>query len=328
MPSKPKSLIKIADFDKNSIDKVFKLTKELKEANSEVENKLAAKNHRTTDKYTVNNADNKLSNSPQFKNALIALLFFESSTRTRISFESACVREGYFPSVLIGGAGSSMDKGESIEDTILNVHAMEPRALVIRVGSQVDLIQLKQKLNIPIINAGWGASEHPTQALLDAYTIREKLGAIEGVKLLIVGDIKHSRVASSHMSLSKILGYKLAFCGPKELIPENKNGEFPVFEKLEEGLSWCDSIMALRNQFERHQQKLSVENYLKEFGLTQKKLLILKKSGLIMHPGPINRGIDLEEDILHDSRSVIMDQVTNGVYLRQAVIRFLLEEQQ
>ncbi|QDK36834.1 aspartate carbamoyltransferase catalytic subunit [Bdellovibrio sp. NC01] len=251
------------------------------------------------------------------------LLFFEASTRTRMSFETAAARLGIYPLLLDGKSGSSLEKGETFEDTVLNVAAMNPSFIVIRSGDELDFNDLSKKLSMPVINAGWGKKGHPTQALLDAYTIRKHLGTCEGQRLLIVGDVRHSRVAASHFELAKKLGYEVALCGPSEFLPEHPSQK--VFASLHEGLKWATAAMALRVQLERHEQKYSLETYRDLFGFTKKNLQHLSANSLIMHPGPINQGTELDSDVLHDPRCKVLDQVSNGVLVRQALLYSLLE---
>jgi aspartate carbamoyltransferase catalytic subunit len=258
----------------------------------------------------------------------IALLFFEASTRTRMSFETAAHRIGLGPLLLDGGAKTSLEKGESVEDSILNVAAMQPSLLVIRCGDHVDLQALSKTVNISILNAGWGVQGHPTQALLDVFTMQEALGDLNGKKILFVGDIRHSRVAASHFELAKIMNIEVAVCAPAEFVPENLVGKMKTFAQLEEALKWADVAMALRCQFERHQSGFkifSAEDYRQNFGLNPQRLQHLKKNGLIMHPGPINHGIEMESEVLKDSRSRVLEQVSNGVHVREAILRSILE---
>lgn len=253
-----------------------------------------------------------------------ALLFFEASTRTRMSFETACVRLGIHPLLLEGVAGTSLEKGETLEDTVLNVAAMKPEFLIIRCGEELDLEKMCRQVNMPVINAGWGKKGHPTQALLDAYTIRRHLGSLAGQKVLIVGDVKHSRVAASHFELAQKLDYELAICGPRHFLPEKSSVK--IFEDLQEGLRWATVAMALRVQLERHEEKFSLQSYRDQFGFTRDNLRALSNKALIMHPGPINQGTELDTETLADPRSVILDQVHNGVLLRQAILHQLTNE--
>lgn len=247
-----------------------------------------------------------------------ALLFFEASTRTRMSFETACARLGIYPLRLDGKSGSSLEKGETLEDTVLNVDAMGPSFLVIRCGDDLDLHSLAEKIQSPILNAGWGKKGHPSQALLDAYTIYKNKGSIENQKLLIVGDIRHSRVASSHFELAKKLGYEVAICGPQEFLVDSN--VVKTFSSLKEGLQWATVAMVLRVQLERHEGKYSLENYRNSYGFNEKNLMNLSSQALIMHPGPINQGVELDTEVLKDPRCCVLEQVSNGVLIRQGLI--------
>lgn len=255
-----------------------------------------------------------------------ALLFFESSTRTRISFESACWRMGLGPILLDINSGSSLSKGETPEDTILNVAAMDPKVVIIRCGSDLDLEKIDQEVKPPIINGGWGSKGHPSQALLDLYTLWKERN-LEGLKLLIVGDILHSRVASSHFEVFKTMGVQIAGCGPAIFKPKTPIPDFQWFDSLAEGLQWCDSVMALRLQLERHseQVQLETENFRKNYGINKNNLSLLKPTALIMHPGPVNRGIEITDDVFNDSRCRILDQVNGGLYVRMALLKRVLE---
>lgn len=253
-----------------------------------------------------------------------ALLFFEASTRTRMSFETASARLGMHPLLLDGKSGTSLEKGETIEDTVLNVAAMQPSVLVIRCGEELNLQEISKKVSMPILNAGWGKRGHPTQALLDAYTIRKHLGTCQGQRLLIVGDIRHSRVAASHFELAQKLGYEVALCGPKEFLPVPSSQK--VFSNLVEGLKWASVAMALRVQMERHASQYSLQDYREQFGFTKKNLENLSTQALIMHPGPINQGTEMDSEVLQDSRCQVLDQVANGVLIRQALLYNILTE--
>lgn len=269
----------------------------------------------------------EFSKSPASKNfaaQTAALLFFEPSTRTRFSFEAAAGRLGLHPLLLDGAAGTSLEKGESIEDTVLNIAAMEPSAVVIRCGDDVDLYSLQKKIKMPILNAGWGKKAHPTQALLDALTLKALGRDFKQERFLVIGDVKHSRVISSHFQLAKILGYQMALCGPKEFLPENYQGL--AFGNLDEALSWATSVMALRVQHERHGEKYSVASYREQFGLSLQKLKAWKADGLLLHPGPVNYGVELDQDVNQDPRCKILEQVKWGTYLRQALLANVLSQ--
>ncbi len=258
----------------------------------------------------------------------IGLLFFEASTRTRISFETAAHRIGLSP-LLLDGGGSSLEKGESVEDSILNVAAMNPHILVIRCGDSVNLEEMSRNIPCGILNAGWGVKGHPTQALLDVFTMQQTMGlesgVMEGKKILFVGDIRHSRVAASHFEISKTLKTQVAVCAPAEFQPESNPTK--TFLDLNEGLSWADVVIVLRCQFERHQSGFkifSTEEYRRNYGLSAARLKNLKAQGLIMHPGPINHGIEMESEVLADPRCRVLQQVSNGVFVREAILRSTL----
>ncbi len=259
---------------------------------------------------------------------IAALLFFEPSTRTRFSFETACVRAGVHPLILTGNAGTSLEKGETFADTIYNLEAMRPDLFVIRCNSTLDLNEITHQLNVPVINAGWGSASHPTQALLDTLTLFEKWNTLEKKKILFLGDVKHSRVVNSHLELAKILGYQIGVCAPDDFLPSQDSlKSFTYFKTLQHGLEWADAVMALRVQKERHDSyEFNLQNYRKSYALNSQNLLGLKADGWIMHPGPINYGVELEHEVLADRRSLVLAQVENGVFLREALIRNLLKE--
>lgn len=268
--------------------------------------------------------------APRSRGEVLALMFFEASTRTRLSFETAAIRAGIGSFYFDSGAKSSLEKGETLEDAILNVAAMRPDVLVIRAPADLPLKQIAEKINVPVINAGWGAYAHPTQALLDVMTLREhwkkRQSSEKDKKILIVGDLKFSRVASSHIQLAKILGYQVGQCGPRTLLTDHPDVQ--TFQSFAEGLQWADAAMALRVQFERHGSSVdfSKEIYREQFGFNHQSLQNLSGQGLIMHPGPINHGIELESDVLTDKRCVVLDQVTHGVFIREALLRTILGE--
>jgi aspartate carbamoyltransferase catalytic subunit len=263
---------------------------------------------------------------PRNQGETVALAFFEPSTRTRLSFESAAVRAGVGPLVFEGGTKTSLEKGETVEDSLLNIAAMMPRLVVVRCGDSVDLSQIASRLSVPIVNAGWGVKGHPTQALLDTYTLRNAWKGTENKKLLIVGDLKHSRVVASHLEIFDKLGIVLGQCGPKGFLLTDSRVK--TFDQLTEGLEWADAVMALRFQFERHDASLqfSKEDYRSQFGLNPVSVKHLKDEGLILHPGPINHGIEMETEVLMDPRSRVLAQVQNGVFIREAILRTILGE--
>ena len=262
---------------------------------------------------------------PALRDLTIANIFFENSTRTRLSFELAQKRLS--ADVLnFTSSSSSVSKGETLTDTVRNILAMKVDMVVMRHPLSGAASFLAEKIQVPVINAGDGTHEHPTQALLDAYTIREKLGKIEGKKVLIVGDILHSRVALSNILCLLKLGAQVRVCGPSSLIPRHIHSlGVEVSHSLEESLQWCDVANMLRIQHERQDLHYfpGIREYASRFGLTSRVLEKVHHPLLIMHPGPINRGVEVSAEVADGVHSVIMDQVENGVAIRMAVI-FLL----
>lgn len=261
---------------------------------------------------------------PKLDNKIITLLFFEPSTRTRMSFEMAALRLGAKVHLLNGKQGTSLEKDETQEDTVRNVAAMKPDLLVVRCNDDLNLKQMSAEVKVPILNAGWGTQGHPTQALLDILTIKEHGKSITSEKILFVGDVKHSRVVSSHVELAKILGYEIAFCGPKEMMPAGT--KVKCFEKLSEGLAWATTIYSLRMQLERHAQTFSKEEIIKNYQVNKEALTSWRPDGLILHPGPVNYGIELSVEIMKDSRNAILNQVEHGVLIRMALMYHYLKE--
>ena len=256
----------------------------------------------------------------------IALVFLEPSTRTRASFEVAAYKLGTQVLCPEFGGSSSMAKGESLVDTVKTIAAMDPDLMVVRYGEDQELDGYLKNSDIPVINAGSGISAHPTQALLDAFTVFESLESVRDQKVLIVGDIKHSRVARSNIKLLSLLGAQVGICGPDEYIPNDITGITRF--TLSEGIDWASVIMTLRIQLERHgsvpqQGKYSAQSYHLEFGITRERL---KKfgAGILLHPGPINQGVELAQDVLKDPRCRVLTQVKNGVYIRAAVLSQIL----
>ena len=253
----------------------------------------------------------------------IALIFLEPSTRTRGSFEAAAHKLGIKALCPEFGASSSRIKGESAEDTFLTILAMEPSLVVVRYGD-IELNKLLEESPVPVISGGCGTASHPTQALLDAYTMQENLGELSGKKVFIVGDVRHSRVAQSNMKLLKMLGVEVSIGGPEEWVPQ---GATQKYRSIEEGLEWADVVMALRIQWERHGDDQSgvwtKERYHKEFGIDKKRLALLG-DGIFMHPGPANHGVEATTEVLRGPRSRVIDQVRNGVYIRAALLGSML----
>lgn len=256
----------------------------------------------------------------------VVSLFYEASTRTRGSFEMASKRLGADFIHMNADATTSVSKGETLVDTAKNLEAMSPDFLVLRHSSSGAPQLLVKHLKIPVINAGDGFHEHPTQALLDALTIEEHFGKLKGLKVTIVGDIAHSRVARSNIHLLKKMGASVTVCGPPTLIPPHmdKLGVDVSFD-LQKAVSGADVVMMLRIQFERQNDKQIPSNneYFRFYGLHNNSVKGLKKDAIIMHPGPMNRGVEISPEVADGSRSVILHQVTNGVAVRMAVLSVL-----
>ncbi len=265
---------------------------------------------------------------PSLRDITIANVFFENSTRTRLSFELAEKRLSA-DTLNFSSAQSSVKKGETLLDTVNNILAMKVDMIVMRHASAGAPHFLSRHIKAAIVNAGDGTHEHPTQALLDAYSIREKLGKIEGVKVAIIGDISHSRVALSNIFALKKLGAEVMVCGPKTLIPKYMGSLGILMEHdVRKALAWCDVANVLRIQLERQQGKNipSLREYTLYFGINQAMLAELDKEIVIMHPGPINRGIELTSDVADSKHAIILQQVENGVAVRMAVLYLLAEK--
>lgn len=259
---------------------------------------------------------------PLLQNKTIVNLFFENSTRTRTSFELATRRLG--GGVLnFAASTSSVQKGETLIDTARNIEAMKAHCLVVRHASAGSPGVLAKSTSVPVVNAGDGFHEHPTQGLLDAYTIQEKLGSVSGKRVLILGDIAHSRVARSNIYVLKKLGASVTVCGPPTLLPPKPEilGVDHAY-RPEEILPQTDVVMALRIQLERQNrhQLPSISEYSKFWGLNKERAKLLKKSAIVLHPGPINRGVEIDPEVADGPTSVILDQVYNGVLVRMAVL--------
>lgn len=262
---------------------------------------------------------------PSLRDITIANLFFENSTRTRLSFELAEKRLSA-DVVNFSAASSSVKKGETLIDTVNNILAMKVDMVVMRHPNPGAGIFLSKHVNARIINAGDGAHEHPTQALLDAYSIRESLGDVAGKKVAIVGDILHSRVALSNIFALKKLGAEVKLCGPKTLIPKHVDTLGVTYEpSLKKTIEWCDAVNMLRVQNERMSMSYfpSTREYAQQYGLTLDHLKALDKQIVVMHPGPINRGVEITSEVADSPQAIILDQVQNGVAIRMAVIYLL-----
>jgi aspartate carbamoyltransferase catalytic subunit len=262
---------------------------------------------------------------PSLRDVTIANVFFENSTRTRLSFELAQKRLSA-DVINFSASNSSVKKGETLLDTVNNILAMKVDMIVMRHASPGAPHYLAKHIKANIVNAGDGTHEHPTQALLDAFSIREKLGNLSGKKIAIIGDILHSRVALSNIFALQKLGAKVMVCGPPTLLPKFI-GQLGVEVELDvqKALQWCDVANVLRIQLERQQIKYfpSLREYSLYYGITKKTLDNLKKQIIIMHPGPINRGVELSSDAADSEHSIILDQVENGVAVRMAVLYLL-----
>lgn len=262
---------------------------------------------------------------PSLRDITIANLFFENSTRTRISFELAEKRLSA-DVINFSASSSSTKKGETLIDTVNNVLAMKVDMIVMRHPNPGAHVLLANHVDAKIINAGDGTHEHPTQALLDAFSMQEKVGDLAGKHVLIAGDIKHSRVALSNIYCLQKLGAKVRVCGPPTLIPKYLDTlGVEVSYNMQESLAWCDIANVLRIQLERQDIKYipSLREYRTAFGIQKGMLEKLKKDIVIMHPGPMNRGVEIDSDVADSSHSIILQQVENGVAIRMAVLYLL-----
>lgn len=263
---------------------------------------------------------------PSLRDITIVNLFYENSTRTRLSFELAEKRLSA-DVINFSASGSSVSKGETLLDTVNNILSMKVDMVVMRHSASGAPHFLAKHIPAAIINAGDGINEHPTQALLDAFSIKEKLGSLEGIKIAIIGDIMHSRVAQSNIHLLKKMGAEVLVCGPPTLIPKYMYEAFGVKVEynLKKALDWCDVANVLRIQLERQSQVLfsSLREYSLAYGINKKVLAGLSKEITIMHPGPINRGVELDSDVADGKQSIILQQVENGVAVRMAVLYLL-----
>ncbi len=301
-----KHLIGIKDLTKEDIELIFKTADSFKQV--------------------INRPIKKV---PSLRDMTIANLFFENSTRTRLSFELAEKRLSA-DVVNFSAASSSVKKGETLIDTVNNILAMKVDMVVMRHPNPGAAKFLSERIHARVVNAGDGTHEHPTQALLDAYSIREKLGSdLKGRKVVIVGDIKHSRVALSNIFCLQKLGAEVMVCGPTTLIPKHI-GELgvKVEHNLRNALEWCDVANMLRIQLERQEIQFfpSLREYSMLYGLDKNLLDSLPKEILVMHPGPINRGVEISSDVADSKQSIILQQVENGVAVRMAVIYLLASQ--
>jgi aspartate carbamoyltransferase catalytic subunit len=263
---------------------------------------------------------------PSLRDITILNLFYENSTRTRISFELAEKRLSA-DTINFSASGSSVSKGETLLDTVNNILSMKVDMVVVRHSASGAPHFLAKHIPAAIINAGDGVNEHPTQALLDAFSILIKFGTVEGIRVAIIGDIMHSRVAQSNIYLLKKMGAEVLVCGPPTLIPKylEETFDIKVEYSLEKALEWCDVANVLRIQLERQNQVLfsSLREYNLAYGISKRLLDRLPKQITIMHPGPINRGVELDSDVADGHQSIILQQVENGVAVRMAVMYLL-----
>jgi len=269
-----------------------------------------------------NTLDRSVKKLPSLRGKVIANLFLEPSTRTRVAFEVAANRLSA-DVLTVSGSSSSITKGETLRDTAQNIEALKADMIVIRHSAPGSPLYLSQVVDIPIINAGDGAHEHPTQALLDCFTLRERIGDLAGKKVTILGDILFSRVARSNIWALRKLGANVTVAGPSTLVPENFSSMgAEVSHDLRSALTDADAVMLLRIQHERQSQMHfpSLGEYTSMFGLNKERSSWLKPDAVIMHPGPINRGVEIDSELADSEQSVILDQVTNGIAVRMAVL--------
>ncbi|MEK9500506.1 aspartate carbamoyltransferase catalytic subunit [Gemmatimonadota bacterium DH-20] len=270
-------------------------------------------------------SERRIKKVPVLRGKTIVNLFFEPSTRTRVSFEFAEKRLSA-DTVNISSSGSSVVKGETLVDTARNLEAMKIDMVVMRHGSSGAARFLAERIPSNVVNAGDGRHEHPTQALLDLLTIRDRLGRIEGVKVCIVGDVLHSRVARSNIFGLLALGAEVAVCGPRTLLPVGIEAMGArVFARIEEAIEWADVLNVLRLQLERMQGGFvpSLREYNRIYGVSKARLEAAPGDVLVLHPGPMNRGVEIDSDVADGPQSVILHQVTNGVAVRMAVLYLL-----
>jgi aspartate carbamoyltransferase catalytic subunit len=297
-------LLGIKDISKNDIERIFEMASHFKDV--------------------INRPIKKV---PSLRDITIANVFFENSTRTKLSFELAEKRLSA-DVVNFSASGSSVKKGETLLDTVNNILAMKVDMVVMRHSSVGAAHYLSKRVDARIVNAGDGTHEHPTQALLDSFSVKEKLGDVAGKKVVIVGDILHSRVALSNIFAFQKLGAEVMVCGPITLLPKYiESLGVKVELDVQKALEWCDVANVLRIQLERQQIKYfpSLREYSLYYGIDKQRLDRLDKEITVMHPGPINRGIELSSDVADSDHAIILDQVENGVAVRMAVLYLLAE---
>ncbi len=275
-------------------------------------------------------SEREIKKAPTLRGKLVVIFFHENSTRTRLSFEVAAKRLSA-DTVALSASGSSLAKGESLLDTAKNILAMNPDALVIRHAASGVPAFLGKNLSCPVLNAGDGAHAHPTQALLDMLTIRERKGSLKGLKVAIIGDILHSRVARSNMVGLVKMGARVAVAGPPAMLAAELAEAYgvEVHNRPEPALSGADCVMMLRIQLERQSGALfpGAREYNKVYGLSRERMKLAQKDAIILHPGPVNQGVELDPELYDDPRSVILPQVTNGVAVRMALLHLLINTQ-
>lgn len=259
--------------------------------------------------------------SVSYPDKKMATLFFENSTRTQYSFQTAMINLGITP-LSFNAAGSSLAKGETLYDTVMTFKSLGMDGVVIRHSKDKYYEDLKNVGDMPIFNGGDGSSDHPTQTLLDLVTIYERFGKFKGLKVCIIGDISHSRVAHGNAEVMKRLGMEVYISGPLQFMDDTA-----AYMPIGKAVKTVDIVMLLRVQFERHQEamNITVEEYHEKFGLTKERMESMKPRSIIMHPAPVNRGVEIADEVVECKRSRIMQQMTNGVYTRMAVISMVLD---
>lgn len=273
--------------------------------------------------------DHLIKNSEGMGQRVLALVFAEPSTRTRMSFQIAGARLGMRSVALDNPQNASLSKGETLEDTFRNISAMMPDLMVVRYNTDQEADSAIADLPCPVINGGIGTKEHPTQALLDAFTIHEFRGQVKGEKVLIVGDVLHSRVANSNLMLLQRMGAEIAYCAPAQFEPKSESWKgVRSFPDLKDAVEWSTVVMGLRVQKERHQNNTSIgfsmAEYRERFRVGGEQLHHLRPDGILLHPGPVIRGVEFSAFVLNDKRCKVADQVTNGVFVRASLISLML----
>ncbi len=301
----PKDLIDLDDFSPEQLAHILDVAENFKEV-----------------------SEREIKKVPTLRGKLVVIFFHENSTRTRLSFEVAAKRLSA-DTVALSASGSSLSKGESLLDTAKNIEAMKPDALVIRHGASGVPSFLGKRLSFPVLNAGDGAHAHPTQALLDMLTLKEVKGRLDGLRVAIIGDIAHSRVARSNMIGLTRMGAKVAVAGPPSMLAVELAETYgvEVHTRPEPALEGADAVMMLRIQLERQTGALfpGAREYARVYGLNRDRMKLAKGDAVILHPGPVNQGVELTPDLYEDERSVILPQVTNGVAVRMALLYLLIE---